>query len=608
MLVSDPCAERVNPLRGWERRLKTLARYAFRPVRSTEDEFMRCRFANPLVAGIVAACITLSGCFILIDALFVSNSVLDFGLNELPMFIQVWNGNTEAGTLTIAVTTSAPWILTDLDEVVSQAPSGTGALDKQTVRVQIDRRGLAAGNYEGWVRFSAPGVKSVEVTVRAQQDQDSVVGALNITNPTYAYSKPYLIDFQFALEDALGDPVVAEPDEFVINALEGSKIVTADTGLHLRRSAARQLRIDLVLDYSLSMQQIPGAIAAMEDAAKNIFLPALNTDALVGILEFHRDDQAAARVAQFTVERDILRQRIDSIQADFVHGFYSGSRTWDALMQSLDEFSLLGGAQEDRYILLFSNGSDTSSTATRNQVVAKAILRGVHVLAVGFGLSVDEGSLIDLTQRTGGAYFPSGSVGALDDAFQQIVYGLGAQYTLRWATLQRSGSFKPSFTISLDGAADTYTADDSYVISQYADSVVQGRLRVVSSFVENRATAFLRADYMPRFIYSMSVFVRSSLPFTVEVVDADNDGLLSKWTKKVVDDPVNNGKWIDVTSPGPPIPFATFGPLLLFNFGQVPDTVTSLFDLVTVDNTLYQQTGQSFVVEGFEGTTAPVHP
>jgi len=561
-----------------------------------------------MAASIIAISAALGGCFILKDALFVSNTVLDFGLNELPMFIQVWNGNTEAGTLTIAVTTSAPWILTDLDEVTAEPPSATGALDKQTVRVQIERRGLAAGQYEGWVRFSAPGVKSVEVTIRAQQDQDSVVGALNIVNPTHAYSKPYLIDFQFGLEDALGDPVVAEPDEFDILALEGSSIVSPDTGLHLRRAAARQLRIDLVLDYSLSMQQVPGAIAAMEDAAKNIFLPALNTDALVGILEFHRDDQAAARVAEFTVERDILRQRIDSIQEDFVHGFYSGSRTWDALMQSLDGFSLLGGAQEDRYILLFSNGSDTSSTATRNQVVAKAILRGVHILAVGFGLNIDEGSLIDLTQRTGGAYFPSGSVGALDEAFQQIVYGLGAQYTLRWATLRRSGSFQPSFTVSLDGAADTYTADDSYVVSQYADSAVQGRLRVVSSFVENRATAFLRADYVPRFIYSMSIFVRSPLPFTVAVVSADNDGLISGWTAQLIDDPVNNGKWIDVTSPGAPIPFATFGPLLRFNFGQVSNPSTPLFDLVAVDNTLYQQTGQSFVVEGFEGTTAPDRP
>jgi len=568
---------------------------------------MRRPVAIFLAASMAAVSAALGGCPILKDALFLSNAVLDFGLNELPMFIQVWNGNEDVGTLTITVSTSAPWILTDVDEVTGDPPSATGALSKQTVRIQIDRRGLAAGQYEGWVRFSAPGVNSVQVTVLAQQDEDSVVGDLNILNPTPLYSKPYLIDFQFALEDALGNPVIEEPGEFGVLAQEGSTPISSETGVHLRQSAARQLRIDLVLDYSLSMQQVAGAIAAMEDAAKNILLPALNADALVGVLEFHRDDQAPQRVAEFTVEHDIIRDRIDSIQTEFVGGFFSGSRIWDAIYQSAHAFDLLGVITEDRYILLFSDGSDTSSTNTRNQAVAAAQARAIHIYAVGFGLNIDEGSLLDITQRTGGAYFPSGSVAALDDAFQDIVYNLGAQYTLRWATLQRAGRFQPSFTIAIDGASDTYTAEDDYVVAQYADDPTQGLLRLVSSYVETRATAFLRAEYVPRFINSLSIFVSSSLPFTTAVVGAEDDGLLEGWTVQLVDDPVNNGMWIDMTSPGDAIPFATFGPLLRFNFGLVPDDSTPLFDVIAVDNTIYPS-GQSFIVEDFEESTAPEHP
>ena len=40
-----------------------------------------------------------------------------------------------------------------------------------------------------------------------------------------------------------------------------------------------------MFDYSLSMQNIPGAINGMEDAAKADFLPALNSDALVSLYE-----------------------------------------------------------------------------------------------------------------------------------------------------------------------------------------------------------------------------------------------------------------------------------------------------------------------------------
>lgn len=553
---------------------------------------------------LVSAAFALSGCFIPQDAIEVSNTVLDFGLNERPITMDVWNNNPDVGTLVVTIRPSEAWILTDVAEVTCEAPNAEGGLSKQAVQVTVDRAGLAPGEYEGHISFTAPGVVERKITVRARQQQNGGdLGALNIITPTSTYTDPYLIEFDFSLIDGEGAPIVAEPAQFGLTAREGDTEVGAETGVHLRRSAARQLKVNLVLDYSLSMQQVPNAIDAMEDAAKNILLPALNADALVGITEFHRDDFLPARVAGFTVDRNYLQEQIDRIQTEFVGGFSSGSRAWDAVVSAAETFGVGPAANEDRYIILFSDGVDTSSMHVRNDVVNEAIEREIAIFAIGFGENVNEATLEDITARTGGAYFPAESVGDLDAVFEEIVANLGAQYTLRWASLRRNDiAVRPSFVISLNDATDTYTAEQNFVATDYAENpsqALEGSLRLVPSDSPQRTTAFLRADYVPRFIYELRVYVESTQPFFVSVVEAPDDGLVDGWSVIPTEDPVLGGTWIDVTSPGDPIPFATFGPLLRFNFGLLVDPEIPLFDYIYVDNTIYEY-GQSFHVEGFE--------
>lgn len=543
-----------------------------------------------------------SGCVQPIEAISFSNSTVDFGLNTLPFSIQVWNNNPEADTIQLKVKPDKSWIRTDVSTIVSSPPSSaSGPFDKKGVRITIDRNQLNKGVHEGTIEFSGEGVVSRSVNIRVESDRDNNGAPLNILNPETKYQSPYLIEFSFALRDANSEAVVAEPGQFTLSAQEGDTPVTFLNGLHLRRAAARQLKAELLLDYSLAQQSVDGAIAAMEDAAKNIFLPALNTDALVGVTEFHAENLAAARVAEFTTDRDFLRQRINSIQSEFVGGFSSFPRIFDSIVQVAEYFDEGDGDKEDRYIVLFSNGDDISSTATANDAVDACEERNIKIYTVGVGANVDELTLIDLATRTNGLYFAADTAEGLADSFERVVNDLEAQYTVRWASGQRGSavSFFPEFTLGLGDASTTFTATERFRPSSVVGDTLQGKLFFVASDNTQESTVFLRAAYTPRNVSQLVLNISSPLNFTVSKVETGQDGLVGNWDMIITNTKATSVR-IGLSSPGGvALPFATFGPLLRLDFEEVIDPAALPFDSVSVDNSIYAN-GQTFVVEGFE--------
>lgn len=565
---------------------------------------MKRAYLIMLLSALFAGGLTLSGCNQ--EAIQISNLVHDFGLNERPYFVDVWNDNPSVGAITVKITTSHSWIKTDVAQVLCQPPDDNGHLNKQSVQISIDRRKLPAGQHKGTVYFSARRITTRKMEIRVTQPSIWQTPPLTLVNPAARYAAPYLIEFFFALEDEDGRGVVAEPAQFQVSAMEGpAPVDPLDTGVHLRRAAARQLKMDLVLDYSQGIQRSPGAVAAMENAAVNILLPALNEDAQVGVVAFHRDDQPPDRVMDFSTDRNALSVAILTIQNEIVGGYYSGSKLWDALKMSAESFGARPSSLEDRYIVLFSDGNDTSSVTDRNTAINAAVNRAITVMTVGFGANVNEANLREVVMRTNGRYFPAAAASALGDAFQNIVENLGSQYILRWASLRRdSVGFRPSFTIRLNNRSATYTATSNFVASQYAGDpgdVLKGKLRLTASYSQGYATVFLRADYVPRFIDAMNMYMETTHPFTVSVVEPANDGLIGGWMLETEEDTERGGTWLLLTSPEGFMPFAGFGPMLRFDFGPVTDESAPLFNVLYVDSSIYSH-GQSFVVEGFPST------
>jgi hypothetical protein len=554
---------------------------------------------------LAAAALLAPGCTKPKDAITLATARMDFGLGELPIDMELWNHNPQAGTLTIKVEPTAPWIVVTPQSVTSAAPpTANGPFDKKTIRVRIDRRTLRKGDHQAEIRFTARGIATQTLVVTAKQAQDPPTDSLRLLEVTPRYRKPYLLDFAFSLATAQDELIVAEPAQFSITARENGIAVGSDTPVFLQRGLARQLKLFLVLDYSLSMQQTAGAIAAMEDAAKNILLPALNEDAQVGVIEFHSHiTQFPPRVVTgLTVDKELVRQGINRIQTDFVGGLAGGSRAWDAVVLAAQELDFGVPDQEERVIVLFTDGNDVSSRGTLNDAITAAVDAEISVYTVGFGNNRDELALDALATLTGGALFTAENASELGSAFEEVVQVLNAQYVLRWATLRRTPgqTFTPSFTLSLTGTAQqvSYNVAPVFRINDHAGNELEGQLRFVISDSAQGTTAFLRADYMPPDIRRVRMFVATDVDFTVTGVSAVSDGLVSHWSLVTEDAPELGGVWINFQSNVGPIPYAAFGALLRFDFVDFIEDPAPVFSQVYIDNSIYTA-GQTLFVDGF---------
>ncbi len=428
--------------------------------------------------------------------------------------------------------------------------------------------------------------------VRVQQATAPSSSALNIVNPQVAYSTPYLIDFEFGLKDQRGNAIVAEPAQFRITAREGPSPVPSETTVLFARAATRLLRLVLVLDYSLGMQRIPNAVPEMERILTDTLLPVLNDDAQVALVEFHRDDLAPALVENFSIDHARISDRIRAIPTEYVQNFYSGSRLFDAVESSAALFGNPPRVTEDRYLLVCSNGIDTSRLSNADAAVKAATERNVRIYTVFFG-SDTRGLpvLLDLSTRTRGQFFIATDATRIRSAFEHVIADLEGQYHLRWATLKRGDtSFFPAFEISINNTTQKYRAPKAFAPNTYAGNVLAGRLRLVRPENALSAVVFLRAEYVPRNVNRFRFHVKPAYPASVRLVDPGQNGILGGWQLETAPDPETEGTWITTYSTdNVPLPFAVFGPMLRFDFEGAPTDGSQLFNEFTPDNSIYTQ-------------------
>lgn len=543
----------------------------------------------------VAVGVLSAGCPARKDAIAVSQSSYDFGLSRQPWNLEVWNSNPSLSRLDFSVSTPTPWL-------TFSPSSGTSvdATDRRVITVTVSRYGLAAGVHSGYLMITANGVKARRVDVTLTSDgSEAEAGALRVEDVGYSYSSPYLMDFTFVIQDRYRAPVVLDPSTIGVTCAEDN-IATSpvEAPAYLARASAKQGALYVVLDYTASMAATPGAIDAMEAAVKNVLLPSLDADTLVGVYEFHRHDVAPARVCGFSADKDFVAAQIDTIR-DLVGPFASATRCWDAVYAALGEFDRQNGKDETRNLVFISDGRDTSSERTPDDVRQRARARGVRVYGVGFGDELDMAALQAVTSSIPGRLYVALDAADIGAGFQHVADNLSAQYTLRWATLKRSDvEFVPSFKLDIGDSTAVYVSPAAFDVEDYEGDELEGILRVVPSTSGGRTTYFLRAAYVPRYIWEMRIYARSGSAFSVEKVAAADNGLCGSWTMSTEGGPVD-GMWIRLSSPGgvsfeTALPFASFGPILKFEFegagGGAP------FTELYVDNSVYTA-GQGFRVE-----------
>ena len=439
-----------------------------------------------------------------------------------------------------------------------------------------------------------------------------VIGEFQIADVTWNYSSPYLLDFNFTLRDIDGHPISADPSTLNFTCLEdGAPVSVTDTGARLSLASNKWLKCYLILDYTLGIADpnVNGdanrdgksdAIESMERAAKQ-FVDEMSADALIGVYEFHRDEDPQ-QVNAFSNKKDFVKNNIDSIFSETIQWSFGDSRCWDAIQSAIEEFNGVGSRDERRMIVVLSDGRDVSSEAAPSDIISWANEKGIAVYCAGYGSALDPANLKAISEQTDGAYYQADTPQEIEDVYQRISEELNAQYTLRWITQKRdSTTFTPGFTISLDDHSDTFTGqEESFTPMDYSGDLSQGIVRIAASDgAHNKTTVFIRMEYAPRWIRKLRLHIESLYPFTADLLSNKAGEICDGWNlSQSVDE--WGGHWIELESSNPAnpftaIPFGAFGPILKLEFSGVTDLDSILACGWFTDNSIYTDTGEQTI-------------
>jgi formylglycine-generating enzyme required for sulfatase activity len=431
------------------------------------------------------------------------------------------------------------------------------------------------------------------------------VTSMTIQGLEYQYSSPRLLTFTFSLRDQKNHAVVTAPTNISVVCMEnGVNIKQSETGYRLLPGENKRLKCYLVLDYTGSMATTvdsngdfkSDAIETMEQSAKAM-ISALNLDAQIGLFEFHNETTDPRRISGFTADKPVLTNLINQVFNNYVFPVYGGSRCWDAIYAAIEQFSNSADSASDdeqRFVAFLSDGSDTSSVHTTNDIVSLASARRVKLYCVGFGAELDAPPLKYLAAKTYGQYYQALTLTELRASFQQIAADVDGQYVLRWATIQKaSNSFTPSFKLTYQKATAT-TNGPSYYPPAYAGSDLQGKLKFDEVPIDNAVNLLLNVDNVPRGILKVRfLYTSSRVPVVEKVPEVDGGVCPASWKFSHTN---NAGSGvIELWSTNAVLlPYASLGKLLRFRFSGTTD-IKSSFVTFSVDNSIYTQ-GQSLSI------------
>jgi Ca-activated chloride channel family protein len=174
--------------------------------------------------------------------------------------------------------------------------------------------------------------------------------------------------------------VLNVPDPAVIAAVQSSW-----------QYVKKQGDILLVVDTSGSMD---GDKIKQAREAANLFLERMASQNRIGLMEFSSQPSLIAELVSAENTRTQLQQQIDNLQAD------GDTALFDAILSAMDYMEQVAAGEEDRIqaILVLSDGQDTASTASLNDVVsrisaARSGRNPIMVIPIAYGGDADIAAL-----------------------------------------------------------------------------------------------------------------------------------------------------------------------------------------------------------------------
>jgi hypothetical protein len=404
---------------------------------------------------------------------------------------------------------------------------------------------------------------------------------------------PSQVQFTFRISDSRGHAVVIDSGALTAPFRifeDGAEIDYSETSYFVHRAASLELDMVVLLDFTNSMatwrEGDKSGIDLEVDWARELIGQLASTHRMA-IMEYHDRNVDAGIIAPFSADKVALSTALDAFIAQPLdHG---SSRVWDALYSAVNIFDDGVGATKERTIFFITDGRETSSDKSPSDVIAFAKQWQASIFTIGTGSVSNENALKDISDQTGGEYYPAGSIDSFRQRLQQITRDLGGQYKLSYTTLKRVGTHDVRVQFEYEGLTGQFDAsldlgsiygDDRIgVITFDSPTVMSGHLRMV-----------VRAQHVPRNIDRFRFKLDTPKTCSVSLVAADAGGLCDGWN---INGPDSLG-YFELTSTTP-LEFGDFGPLFTIDISPVTEITLSIpFEL---DTTIYSE-GKTFTYLG----------
>ncbi|TFH61466.1 MAG: VWA domain-containing protein [Candidatus Zixiibacteriota bacterium] len=411
---------------------------------------------------------------------------------------------------------------------------------------------------------------------------------------------PSQVQFTFRISDSRSHAVVINSGTLTAPFRifeDGAEIDYSETSYFVHPAASLELDMVVLLDFTNSMaiwkEGDKSGIDLEVDWAHEL-IDQLAPTHRMAIMEYHDRNVDAGVIAPFSADKMALSAALDAFVAQPLdHG---SSRVWDALYSAVDIFDGGASATKERTIFFITDGRETSSDKSPSDVIAYARQWQASIFIIGTGSVNNETALTEISNQTGGEYYPAGSIDSFRQRLQQISRDLGGQYKLSYTTLKRVGThdvrvqfeyegLSGQFDTSLD-LGSIYGDDRVGVITFDSPAVTSGHLRMV-----------VRAQHIPRNIDRIRFRLDTPKTCSVSLIASADGGLCDGWS---IAGPDSLG-YFELAS-AIPLEFGDFGPL--FNIDISPVTEITISIPFELDTTIYSE-GKTFTCPGSINYTAP---
>lgn len=248
-------------------------------------------------------------------------------------------------------------------------------------------------------------------------------------------------DRAFVLTLSKEQPLTAKQ----VRVRENGQAVTGVNVVPASNADPKQFGIVLVIDSSDSMKGEPISSALQ---AAQLFVGHRAPTQQVAVVTFNKDSKI---VQEFTTDtNDIVRALAHRPELAY------GTHIYDAVDESLSllhDKGITAGS-----VVVLSDGADTGSKASKDDVVAAARAGHVRVFAIGLrSKHFQPASLQSLARETGGDYSEASSAADLSQIYDQLGNRLAHEYLLTYRSLQNLGS-KVHVSVQVVGASGAASA------------------------------------------------------------------------------------------------------------------------------------------------------